>query len=49
MTGSIGDPFDRRCQLRCIMGVSDLDAVVEDDSVDVVNDMGFVPELDRLA
>ena len=44
-----GDPFDRRRQLRCVCGVSDLDAVVEDDAVGVVDDLGFVAELHRLA
>ena len=44
-----GDPFDRRCQLRGVGGVSDLDVVVEDDPVGVVDDLGFVAELDGLA
>ena len=31
------------------MGVSELNGVVEDDSVGVVDDLGFVAELDRFA
>jgi hypothetical protein len=34
--------------LRCVGRVSDLNAVVEDDPVDVVDDPGFVAELHRL-
>jgi hypothetical protein len=33
----------------CVRWVSILDAVVEDDAVDVVDDLGLVPELDGLA
>ena len=29
--GATGDPFDRGRQLRCVSGVPDLDAVIEDD------------------
>lgn len=47
--GSAGDPLDRRRELRCVWRVSDLDAVVEDDSVGVVDDLGFIAELDRFA
>src|SRR3954451_21056560 len=43
------DPFDRWSQLRCVWRVSGLDSVVEDDAVGVVDDLGFVPELLRLA
>jgi hypothetical protein len=44
-----GDALDRRGQLRGIGRVADLDGVVEDDPVGVVDDLGFVAELDRLA
>ena len=44
-----GDPLDRRGQLRCISGVTDLDSVVEDHPVGVVDDLGFVAELHGLA
>ena len=47
--GAAGDPFDRRGQLRGVGRVPDLDVVVEDDAVGVVDDLGFVAELDRLA
>jgi hypothetical protein len=46
---AVGDPFNCRSQLCCIMGVSELDVMVEDDTVGVVNDLGLVAELDRLA
>src|SRR3979490_114392 len=49
VSGAGGDPCDRRDQLRGICGVSDLDVVVEDDSVGVVDDLGFVAKLDGLA
>ena len=48
-SGAAGDPLDRRGQLRRVGGVSDLDVVIEDDAIDVVHDLGFVAELDRLA
>lgn len=48
-SGAAADPFDGGCQLRCICGVSELDAVVQDDTVGVVDDLGLVAELDRLA
>lgn len=34
-SGAAADPFDGGCQLRCICGVSELDAVVQDDTVGV--------------
>ena len=47
MPGAGGDPSDRRGQLRGVCGVPDLDGVVEDDPVGVIDDLGFVAELDR--
>jgi hypothetical protein len=38
--GSADDPFNCRCQLRCIMGISELDVMVEDDAVGVVSNRG---------
>src|SRR3954453_12173640 len=45
MTRSI----DRWAQLWCVGGVAPLEGVVEHDSVVVVDDLGLVAELDRLA
>ena len=47
-SGAGGDPLERRGQLRGVWRVSHLDAVVEDYPVDVLDDLGFVAELDRL-
>jgi hypothetical protein len=47
--GPLDDAFHRRCQPRCVGGVAGLHIVVEDDTVVVVNNLGFVAELDRLA
>ena len=47
--GAAGDPFDRGGELGCVGGVTDLDSVIEDDAVGVVEDLGLVTELDRLA
>ena len=41
--------MDRRRQLRCVYRVSDLDRVVEDDTIGVVDDLRLVAELDGLA
>ena len=49
LPGVAGDAFDGRGQLRRVGRVSDLDVVVEDDTVGVVDELGFVAELDRLA
>ncbi|SHY36498.1 Uncharacterised protein [Mycobacteroides abscessus subsp. abscessus] len=47
--GSLGDPPDRRRQLRRVGRVAHLDGVIDDDAVLVVGDLSFVAELDRLA
>jgi hypothetical protein len=47
--GAAGDPLDRWGELGCVGGVTDLDSVIEDDVVGVVEDLGVVTELDRLA
>ena len=49
MSGSAGDPFDRWRQLGCIVRVSNLNAVVEDHSVGVVDELRLIAELDRFA
>jgi hypothetical protein len=49
VSGAGGDACDRRDQLRGICGVADLDGVIEDDPVGIVDDLGFVAELDRFA
>jgi hypothetical protein len=41
--------LDRRRQLRCVYRVSDLDRVVEDDTIGVVDDLRLLAELDGLA
>ena len=48
-SGSARYPLDSRRQLRCIVRVSDHDAVVEDDPVGVIDDLSLVAELHRLA
>ena len=45
--GTLCDTCDRGRQLRCIRRVTDLDGVVEDDSVSVVDDLGLVAKLHR--
>ena len=47
--GAGSDPSDRRGQLRGVCGVPDLNGVIEDDPVGVIDDLGFVAELDRCA
>src|SRR6478609_3029359 len=49
VAGASGDPCDSRSQLRGVRRVPDLDVVIENDPVDVVDDLGVVPELDGLA
>ena len=46
---TVGDPGDRRSQLRRVDGVTELDGVVKDDPVSIVDDLGFIPELHGLA
>jgi hypothetical protein len=41
------DPGDRWCKLGSVRRVAGLDAVIQDDAVVVVDDLGFVSELDR--
>ena len=47
--GAAGDPFDRGGELGCVGRVALLDGVVQDDAVLVVDQLGLVAELDRLA
>ena len=47
--GAPGHPLDRRLHPWSVSGVAGLHVVVEDDTVVVVNNLGFVAELDRLA
>ena len=47
--GAVGDPLDRRRELRGVGRVADLDVVIEDDTVVVVDELRLVAELDRLA
>jgi hypothetical protein len=46
---SLSDACDRRRQLRRVYRVSDLNTVVKDHAVDVIDDLGLVTELHRLA
>ncbi|GJO36506.1 hypothetical protein DAVIS_01127 [Mycobacterium marinum] len=47
--GPVGAAGDRRRQLRRVGLITDLPAVVESDSVGVVDDLGLVAEFHRLA
>jgi hypothetical protein len=47
--GAPGHPLDRRLHPWSVSGVAGLHVVVEDDTVVVVNNLGFVAELHRLA
>ncbi len=47
--GAPGHPLDRRLHPWSVGGVAGLHVVVEDDTVVVVDNLGFVAELDRLA
>ena len=47
--GAAADPFDRGRELRGVGRVALLDGVVQDDAVGVVDDLGFVAELDGFA
>src|SRR5258705_12747220 len=48
LAGASGDAAQGRDQLGRVGRVADLDGVVEHDTVDVVDDLGLVAELDRL-
>ena len=48
-SGAAGDPLDRWYQLGFVGGVSDHHGVIEDDSVNIVDDLCLVAELDGLA
>ena len=44
-----GDPLDGRAQQVGVGGVADVHGVIDDQAVGVVDDLGLVAELDRLA